>query len=61
MKIGNIRVFVSGTNLFTITPYTGYDPNINGFAGTKGSLAEGIDFGTLPQPRVFSAGLTVDF
>lgn len=60
-SLGNVRVFLSGTNLFTITKYKGYDPNINGFAGTKGQLAEGIDFGTLPQPRVFSAGLSVDF
>ncbi|WP_343701212.1 TonB-dependent receptor [Chitinophaga sp.] len=54
-----LRVFASGTNLITITKYTGYDPNVNSFG--HNSLNSGVDFGTLPQPRTVSAGLEVSF
>ncbi len=58
-KISAFKVFLSGTNLITITKYTGYDPNVNAFG--HNSLNSGADFGTLPQPRTFSAGLEITF
>ncbi|MEJ7828821.1 MAG: TonB-dependent receptor, partial [Segetibacter sp.] len=58
-KISAFKVFFSGTNLVTITKYTGYDPNVNAFG--HNSLNSGVDFGTLPQPRTFSAGLEITF
>ncbi len=58
-KITAFKVFFSGTNLITITKYTGYDPNVNAFG--HNSLNSGADFGTLPQPRTFSAGLEITF
>lgn len=58
-KIENLKVFVSGTNLVTITDYTGYDPNVNSFG--HNSINSGVDFGTLPQPRTFSTGVNVTF
>jgi hypothetical protein len=58
-KISSFRVFATGTNLITITPYSGYDPNINAFG--QNSINSGVDFGTLPQARTFSAGLEVSF
>jgi TonB-linked SusC/RagA family outer membrane protein len=58
-KISSLRVFATGTNLITITPYSGYDPNINAFG--QNSINSGVDFGTLPQARTFSAGLEVSF
>jgi hypothetical protein len=57
--INSFKVFVSGTNLVTITKYTGYDPNVNAFG--QNSLNSGVDMGTLPQPRTFSAGLELTF
>lgn len=59
LKVGDLKTFVSGTNIFTITPYKGYDPNINAFGHQ--SLASGTDFGTLPQARTVSAGLELTF
>jgi TonB-linked SusC/RagA family outer membrane protein len=56
-KLGGLRVFVTGTNLLTITNYTGYDPNVNSFGQT--ALNYGVDLGTLPQARTFSAGATL--
>jgi TonB-linked SusC/RagA family outer membrane protein len=45
------RVFVSAQNLFTITKYKGYDPEV----------ASGIDIGAYPTARTFSAGVNLTF
>lgn len=57
--INALRVFVSGTNLVTLTDYSGYDPNVNSFG--HNSINSGVDFGTLPQPRTVSGGVEVTF
>jgi hypothetical protein len=56
----NASVFVTGTDLFLITNYTGADPEVNGNnASTYGSGSAGFDYGTLPTPRTFSFGVKV--
>jgi TonB-linked SusC/RagA family outer membrane protein len=58
----NASVYVSGTDLFLITNYTGLDPIVNGnTAAVGGSGATGIDFGNLPIPRAINAGFTFGF
>ena len=60
-KIGfqSIRVYVQAANLFTITKYTGLDPEIN---GNNNSVTEfGIDEGTYPSQRQYLVGLNVKF
>lgn len=53
-------VFVTGTDLFLITNYTGADPEVNGTnSSTYGSGAAGFDYGTLPTPRTISFGVKV--
>ncbi|TZF85503.1 TonB-dependent receptor (plasmid) [Pedobacter sp. BS3] len=59
LNISKIKVFVTGTNLLTLTKYTGYDPNVNSFG--QSSLNNGIDIATLPQARSLSAGVKVIF
>lgn len=59
LKLGDVKVSVTGTNLFTITKYTGYDPNINSFGFS--SINNGIDMGTLGQARSFSASFKLLF
>ncbi|TQM51630.1 TonB-linked SusC/RagA family outer membrane protein [Arcticibacter tournemirensis] len=58
-KGSTIKTYVSGTNLFTITNYSGYDPSIN----SQGhfALMSGVDYGTLPQARTFSLGLILSY
>ena len=52
-----LRVYVSGVNLWTITKYKGYDPDvINGDV-----FAQGLDWGGYPSPRQVSAGVQVTF
>ncbi|HEY0770646.1 MAG TPA: TonB-dependent receptor, partial [Sphingobacteriaceae bacterium] len=59
LNMGTLKLFATGTNLLTITKYTGYDPNVNSFG--QSSLNNGLDLGTLPQARSFSGGLTLTF
>lgn len=58
-KGSTIKTYVSGTNLFTITNYSGYDPSIN----SQGhfALMSGLDYGTLPQARTISLGLILSY
>lgn len=60
--IKNLSVFVSGTDLFLATNYSGADPNVNGITpGSGGSGGAGFDYGTLSTPRNISFGLNVGF
>ncbi|WP_343534556.1 TonB-dependent receptor [Pedobacter sp.] len=55
-KLDKIRLYVTGSNLFVLTKYTGFDPEVSG-----GALGLGIDKGVYPQPRTFMLGATVGF
>ncbi|MBU8882095.1 SusC/RagA family TonB-linked outer membrane protein [Kaistella sp. DKR-2] len=59
-KLGlkNLNVYATAQNLFTITDYTGFDPEVSAF--TTG-LSSGIDFGTYPQVKTYIMGLKVGF
>jgi TonB-dependent starch-binding outer membrane protein SusC len=57
LKIGRIRAHGSVNNLFTITKYSGLDPNVAGAADTN----FGVDLGTIPITRQFTFGLNVGF
>jgi hypothetical protein len=54
-----VRVYLSSQNLFTITKYTGLDPEI----GIQGNSAtqNGVDNGTYPSSRYYTFGLNVTF
>ncbi len=57
--MSKLRVYVSSQNLFTITKYSGLDPEI----GIQGGNAtqNGIDNGTYPSSRFFTVGVNVTF
>jgi TonB-linked SusC/RagA family outer membrane protein len=55
-------VFVTGTELFLLTNYSGLDPIVNGnTAATGGSGGIGVDYGNFPMPRGFNFGFRVGF
>jgi TonB-linked SusC/RagA family outer membrane protein len=58
-RLQNVRVFVSGTNLWTLTPYSGVDPEVSTLDGS--TSAQGIDFFTLPQVKTIQGGITLTF
>jgi len=53
-----LGVYVTATDLFLITNYTGADPEVNGTnSSTRGSGAAGFDYGVLATPRTISFGI----
>ncbi|MFL5599955.1 MAG: SusC/RagA family TonB-linked outer membrane protein [Gemmatimonadaceae bacterium] len=52
------RVYLSADNLFLITDYKGYDPEVYSDAGLA---SRGIDYLHYPRPRTFTGGLRVSF
>ena len=46
-----LRVYATASNLFTITKYKGYDPEVG----------NGVDYGNYPQSRTFTFGLNANF
>lgn len=54
--IDKLRVYIQATNLFTITDYSGLDPE---FAGEN--IGFGIDYGSYPNTRQYIFGLNVAF
>ncbi|MGC4099702.1 SusC/RagA family TonB-linked outer membrane protein [Ferruginibacter sp.] len=55
------RVYVLAENLFTITKYSGYDPEIGVSPDSGGGAQFGIDRGVYVQPRSFLVGVNVGF
>jgi iron complex outermembrane receptor protein len=49
----SIRVAVTGQNLFTMTDYSGFDPEINTGSTIAGISTFGIDYFTYPKARTF--------
>ena len=59
IHLSRLQAYVTGQNLFTLTKYKGYDPEVNAFGGD--SVAQGVDYGTYPQSRAVIFGLNVEF
>lgn len=59
LGMSSARVYVSGQNLLTFTNYSGMDPEVNATATT--ATTQGVDFYTMPQPRVYMGGFNITF
>lgn len=59
--ISNLRLTLTGNNLFVITGYSGYDPEVNAGRTTDGVPSLGIGWTSYPMARSFSFGVSVDF
>lgn len=59
--IQNIRLSVTGQNLFVLTDYTGFDPEVNTGSSIGGIQTFGIDRFTYPTARTVLFGLNVTF
>lgn len=55
--IRGVQVYLTGQNLFTITNYSGYDPEVSAF-GTSNVRA---DYNAFPLSRTYTAGVSVNF
>jgi hypothetical protein len=57
--IQNPRLFVTGTNLWTWTNYSGFDPEVSSYA--QSLLQQGIDYGAYPAQRSYTIGFSCNF
>lgn len=56
LSVRNLRMYVTGNNLFVWTKYSGYDPEVS----TRGNgLTPGVDFGAYPRSRTFVFGINL--
>ena len=58
--IKNLGVSITGANLFTVSKYSGVNPDVNVF-GTEGNQFWGIDYGALPVVRTILLGIKAEF
>jgi TonB-dependent starch-binding outer membrane protein SusC len=63
VNLSSAKVYLSATNLWTWTNYTGFDPEVNSVSGTgiESNLGIGRDRGSYPQARTITMGLNVSF
>lgn len=59
--INRLHFYVAANNLFVITNYSGYDPEVNVDHSSNSVPSVGIDWTTYPKARTFTLGLNVEF
>ncbi len=57
--LNKVRVYVTGTNLFCLTGYSGFDPEVDTRRSTP--LTPGVDYSAYPKSIGFVAGVNVTF
>lgn len=55
----NVKFYCNIQNMFTITKYKGYDPEVGSLWGD--ALKNGIDYNRYPSPRIYTFGINVSF
>ncbi|MBB4034999.1 TonB-linked SusC/RagA family outer membrane protein [Dysgonomonas hofstadii] len=59
ISVQNLRFYVTGYNLFCITSYSGFDPEVS--TRTKSAVTPGVDYSAYPKSRQFVVGLNLTF
>ena len=59
VKIQNLRFYVTGYNVFVLTNYSGYDPEVSTMRSTN--LTPGVDYSAYPKSRQIVFGLNLNF
>ncbi len=58
LGLSKVRVYLTAQDLWTLTKYTGYDPEVS---VRNSALTPGLDFSSYPQARSFNGGINVTF
>ena len=61
VKIDNIRLYMNIQNLYTLTKYKGYDPEVGASTQDSSGLTFGVDNGRYPSPMTCSFGVNLTF
>jgi TonB-linked SusC/RagA family outer membrane protein len=59
MKITRLQPYLTAQNLWTLTKYKGFDPEVNQYGGS--ATTQGMDWGTYPQSKSYVVGINVEF
>lgn len=59
LGLSALRVYASADNLFVLTNYSGYDPEVN--TASSSALTRGVDYSSYPRSRTFTFGLDLKF
>ncbi|RNC63977.1 SusC/RagA family TonB-linked outer membrane protein [Proteiniphilum sp. X52] len=59
IHLSRLQVYATAQNLFTLTRYSGYDPEVNAYGGH--AVAMGVDYGTYPQSKAVVFGFNMEF
>ncbi len=59
LKIQRMRIYTSATNLFTISDYPGFNPDVNSIGQNTVNL--GVDYSSYPLASSFQVGLNISF
>ena len=57
-RINSLKVYVQVTNLYTLTKYSGSDPEVS--VNGNISVTPGVDRNSVPQARIFTFGINLD-
>lgn len=62
-KIGlsSARIYLQAQNLFTITKYSGIDPEVTSVGSSPGSTVLGVDQGNYPNAKMYQIGINFGF
>jgi TonB-linked SusC/RagA family outer membrane protein len=55
----NARIYFNCQNVFTISKYSGLDPEVGAMYGD--ALMTGVDYGRYPSPRIYTFGINLSF
>ena len=58
-NLAGARIYVTGTNLFTWTDYSGFNPDVSSIS--VANLNRGIDIGAYPLARTWTAGVNLSY
>jgi len=58
LGISNLRLYATANNVFTITGYSGYDPEVS---TRKSTLTPAVDYAAFPRSRFFLTGVDITF
>ena len=54
VKVHSLDIYVSAQNIWTITDYPGYDPEVT---NATNAITQGLETGTIPNPKTYTIGL----
>ena len=60
-SLQKLSIYATAQNLFTITKYKGFDPEVNTYGTNSTGTEFGVDYGTYPQTRTIIFGLNIEF